>query len=294
MEPASTTGDCGRLRVFQAYAAMRGLPFGGGGEWSLEEKLELIAAAGFDGIEVAWTPTVPLAKEATELAADYGLDWSIVCFPTSADHFKEIVDTFAGTAVRHINVQPNVRPLTVLEGIPYILDWMDIGKDAGLTVYFETHRDRMTTDLRYTLQLIDAIPSMRLVADLSHVLVGQEFAWPVSEEDHALVRRILARTYEFHGRVASREQVQIPFRFEQHRQWLDLFLGWWEEGFRLWRGRSAPDDELVFVSELLPPWYAITGADGKELSGRWEEALDLKQLVRELWQRVEDPAEVAR
>jgi hypothetical protein len=197
MEPASTTGDCGRLRVFQAYAAMRGLPFGGGGEWSLEEKLELIAAAGFDGIEVAWTPTVPLAKEATELAADYGLDWSMVC-------------------------------------------------------------------------------------------------WPVSEEDHALVRRILARTYEFHGRVASREQVQIPFRFEQHRQWLDLFLGWWEEGFRLWRGRSAPDDELVFVSELLPPWYAITGADGKELSGRWEEALDLKQLVRELWQRVEDPAEVAR
>jgi hypothetical protein len=41
------------------------------------------------------------------------------------------------------------------------------------------------------------------------------------------------------------------------------------------------------VSELLQPWYAITGADGKELSDRWEEALQLKELVRDVWRRLE-------
>ena len=69
------------------------------------------------------------------------------------DDFKGIAETFAGTDVRHVNVQPNVRPYTVLEAIPYVLGWLEAARDAGLTVYFETHRDRMTTDLRYTLQL---------------------------------------------------------------------------------------------------------------------------------------------
>jgi hypothetical protein len=29
--------------------------------------------------------------------------------------------------------------------------------------------------------------------------------------------------------------------------------------------------------------YAITGADGRELSDRWEEALILKDHMREIW-----------
>ena len=118
----------------------------------------------------------------------------------------------------------------------------------------------MTTDLRFTLQLMDAVPELRMNGDLSHFVVGQEFAWPVGAEDHALIRRVLERADMFHGRVASREQVQIPITWEHHRPWLDLFLGWWEEGFRLWRARAGEQDELIFVCELGPPWYALTGA----------------------------------
>ena len=276
------------LRVFQSLWAMERLPCNGETEWSLEEKIAKIVGAGFDGVEVAWTPTLPLGPEAMERATEAGLDWSVVCFPQTVEDFKPIADRFAGTGVRHINIQPNVRPLTVLDGVPYVLGWLEIARDASLTVYFETHRDRMTTNLRYTLQLIEAIPVMQLVADLSHYLLGEEFAWPVSEENHELIRRILARSSGFHGRVASREQVQVPISFPYHSQWVELFAGWWEEGFRLWRQRSAPDDELVFVTELGPPmWYAITGADGNELSDRWEEALVLKELVREIWARLE-------
>jgi hypothetical protein len=266
---------------------MECLPHGGAAEWTLQEKIARIVEAGFDGLEVAWTPTLPIGPEALERAADAGLDWSVVVFPTTVDDLKPIAERFAGSDVRHVNIQPNVRPLTVLEGVPYVLGWLDIARDAGLTVYFETHRDRMTTSLPYTLQLIDAVPSMELVADLSHYLVGEEFAWPVSDDDHASMHRILARSSGFHGRVASREQVQVPISFPGNRQWLDLFAGWWEEGFRLWQQRADDDDELVFVTELGPPWYAITGADGNELTDRWLEALQLKQLVREIWARLE-------
>jgi hypothetical protein len=44
---------------------------------------------------------------------------------------------------------------------------------------------------------------------------------------------------------------------------------------------------LTFLCELGPREYAMTGADGYELSDRWEEAQLLMRLVRELWQRLE-------
>jgi len=34
-------------------------------------------------------------------------------------------------------------------GVSLILGWLDAAQEVELTVYFETHRDRMTTDLRY-------------------------------------------------------------------------------------------------------------------------------------------------
>jgi hypothetical protein len=275
------------FKVFQSLWGMESLPYGDDPEWSLREKLDRIAETGFDGVEIAWSPVFPIGREALDIVPEYELEWSLVCFPTSVDHFKEVAELFADSDARFVNVQGNVRPYTFREAIPLILGWLDVAEDAGLTVYFETHRDRLTTDLRYTLKLIDAIPAMDLVADLSHFVVGEEFSWPIGEGDEAMIQRILARSRGFHGRIASREQVQIPIGFPQHRQWLDLFLRWWEDGFRLWHDAADPDDELIFVTELGPPWYAITGADGRELSDRWEEALILKDHVREIWARVD-------
>ena len=272
------------LKVFQSLWGMEGLPYGGE-EWSLREKLDKIVEAGFDGVEIAWSTVFPIGKEALELLSEYDLEWTLVCFPKSQDYLKEVAERFAGADMRLLNIQPDVRPYTLGEGIREILGWMETAEDAGFVSYFETHRDRMTTDLRYTLKLIDAIPNMKLIADLSHYVVGQEFSWPIDEDNEAMIQRILARSYGFHGRVASREQVQIQIGFPQHKQWLDLFLRWWEDGFRM-RAEEGELDELIFVPELGPSGYAITGADGDELSDRWEEAIQLKDNVREIWSRV--------
>jgi hypothetical protein len=267
---------------------MGGLPFGGQREWSLAEKVAGVVDEGFDGIDIAWTPGLP-APEAIERAQAADLAFGVTCFPTSVAHFTELAETFGALDPRpvYLNIQPVPKVPTVLEGAALIREWSKTAEAAGFRPRFETHRDRMTTDLRFTLQLLEAVPEMRLTADLSHYLVGQEFAVPVSDENHELIRRVLERTEMFHGRVASREQVQIAVGWERHREWLDLFLGWWEEGFRLWRGRSGAGEVMVFVTELGPPnWYAITGADGNELSDRWEEALLLRQHVRQIWARL--------
>jgi hypothetical protein len=277
------------FRVFQSLWAMSNLPCNSAVEWTLPEKLDKLVEGGFEGIEIAWTPLLP-HEEAAEAARARGLDWGVIVFPTADGGFGRVVDRLASLdpGPVYVNIQPNVKVFTAEEGATYLREWIGTVEAAGFRTVVETHRDRMTTDLRFTLQLMDAVPEMRIAADLSHFVVGQEFAWPVGDEDQALIHRVIERADLFHGRVASREQVQVPISWDYQRPWLDLFLGWWEEGFRLWRERSGPEDELIFVSELGPPlWYALTGRDGEELSDRWDEALLLKGHVRRAWDRLE-------
>jgi hypothetical protein len=280
------------LRVFQSMWGMERLG-PDGTELPLDEKVGRIASAGFRGAEVEFDD-YELARETTRLLAERDLDWTAECFPETVDELTETIERiveFGPERCSHINLQPNIRPGRVLECIPFILGWQRLADEAGMELLFETHRDRMTTDLLFTLQLIDAVPAMKLTADLSHYLVGREFRYPVDEENHALIGRILDRSWAFHGRVASREQVQVQIGFPQNQIWLDLFLGWWEQGFRAWRAQAPRAASLVFTPELGPPaWYAMTGPDGLEMSDRWEEAVELKRLVEEVWARLEAEA----
>jgi hypothetical protein len=108
----------------------------------------------------------------------------------------------------------------------------------------------------------------------------------VDEVNHAMIHRILDHSWGIHGRIASREQVQISLGFPQHQGWVELFMGWWEYAIRSWRKRAGPDAVLTFLCELGPPPYAITGPDGAELSDRWQDALRMKDMIRALWRRI--------
>ncbi len=273
-----------RLKILQSLWAMeRRQP--DGLEQTLEQNLEMIHAAGFDGISMSLEDR-DRALRAGRFVSARGMIIEAQCFPATVADLAPTLDLALEVGVDHVDLQPNVRPRRLADCLPLLEGWMRLAEDRGVDLVVETHRDRMTTDLHFTLDLLDALPRLRLLADLSHFLVGREFPDPPRPVEHEMIQRILDHSWGMHGRVASREQVQVPISFPHHRRWFDLFLGWWEYGFRSWRRRAAPAGILCFTCELGPQPYAITGADGRDLADRWDEALLMRERIRELWNRV--------
>ena len=282
-----------KLLVYQSLWAME-RRLANEPEYPIERQLEMIRDAGFDGAGVRFVDPA-FARKVTGFLRANGMSWQAQCYPKTVQDLKPVLALVAELGADHVNLQPDVRPYRLEDCIPYIEGWRRLAADAAVPVHIETHRDRMTTDLFFTLHLLDCFPDLRLTGDISHYLLGREFAWPVTEENHALMHRILDNCWGLHGRVATREQIQVSLTFPQHQGWVDLFIGWWEYAIRSWRRRAEPDAALTFLCELGPPPYAITGADGAELYDRWAESLLMKDMIRGLWERIlaEDEGAVA-
>lgn len=274
-----------KLLILQSMWAMeRRRP--DGLEWPLDEKVSMIRAAGFDGANLTFR-SFEYAKEITDRLKADNLVWIADCFPASVDDLRTVIGYVENLGALHINVLPLVRPYTLAEAIPYVEGWRRLSRESGIPVLIETHRNEMTTDLIFTLHLLDAFPDLQLTGDLSHLVVAREFQYPILEETHRWMHRILDSCWALQGRVASREQIQVQIAFPQHKHWVDLFLAWWDYGIRSWRRRAPKDATLTFLCELGPKEYAMTGADGFELSDRWQESLLMKGLIRDLWNKIE-------
>ena len=250
---------------------------------SYEEICEKVAAAGYDGIALdLGAGDIAQAREVQPIMARHGLTPLIVAFPKTVESMREVLVMSKDFGAPFVDVIGQVMPISVDGMIPVIRRWMDMAEEIGMPVQFETHRNCITNDLFTTLSLLDAIPEMRLCADLSHYVVDREFKLPLQHHEQMMISRILDRADSFQGRVASRQQIQLQLDFPQHQKWVDLFKGWWREGFERWLSQNQEGD-CLFLCELGPPEYAMTDHAGVEMSNRWEEALVIKSWVEDIW-----------
>lgn len=285
------------LDVFQSLWAME-LRRPDAFEYCLEDKVRKIADAGFRGVcldlgyhdQQAVQAAMPFVEEC-------GLDLIFNVFVSDSQGFRAATDFVNSLrpTTRFLSIIGQLQPWHVDEVAMQTRKWLEIGNAAGLPTFVESHRNCMTNDLHFTLQLLEQVSELMMVADLSHVLVNQEWYLPLPDHANALITRLLRRSESFQGRIATREQIQVPLAFPQHQEWFHLSRQWWREGFSHWierHGRSS-DDACVFLCELGPPPYAITGADGYELSDRWQEALIIKETVETLWTSLTEGAKSA-
>jgi hypothetical protein len=275
-----------KLEIFQSLWAMeQRIP--GQPEQADEVHFQRIAEAGYHGVCVdPGLGEIEKTLQLKPLFEQYGLKCMVNVFPHTREEMRPLLAMAKDLNACHVNALGTEIPLTIGEGADLVRSWLADAEQLGVKLMFETHRDSLLNDLGYTLLLMDAVPEMRLCADLSHFMVDREIRLPLSKRDRGYFDRILERSDCFQGRVASSEQVQVQLGFPQHQKWVQQFREWWQQGMQSWRQRAGDDDTLVFLCELGPPPYAITGADQLELSDRWDEALQIRRWVEEAWDQL--------
>ena len=276
-----------KLEIYQSLWAMElrspDLP-----ERSFEESFQLVADAGYDGMCIdPGVDEIERFQELRPLFDKHGLGCMVNAFPYKLDDMQPLLAMAKDFNASMVNVIGGVMPIAVADAVPVVERWMDDAEQSGLPLLFETHRDSLLNDLYYTLQLLDLAPDIRLCADLSHFVVDREMRSPISATDTNFIERILQQSDCFQGRIANREQIQVQIDFPQHQEWVRIFKGWWKSGMRAWRRRNANDATLIFLCELGPPPYAMTDRNRRELSDRWEEALQIREWVRDIWRELE-------
>jgi hypothetical protein len=283
------------LSVFQSLWAMQGLPWPGASagpphrnplptSWSLGERVERMAGAGFAGVAIdLGAREAPEARDVAPLLREAGLRALVFAFVNETRPLAVALDYASSVGAELVVVCGQVFPAEVSEAADMVRSWMREAAAAGVGFQLETHRYTLTNDLGFTSRLLREMPELGLAVDLSHYVVGNELPDHADPRVDALVTQLLDRGSSFQGRIATRGQVQVSPGFPQHRAAAGRFRGWWEQGFRSWRSRAAPGSDCVFCCELGTVPYAITGPDGVELSDRWREALTLKSWAEELF-----------
>jgi hypothetical protein len=254
-------------------------------EASTADKFDRVRAAGFEGMAIdLGALTLEQAEATVPHFARTGLLGAVTAFPNSVEGLRPALDLAHRINAPFVVVIGQEMPVRVADMVPVIEGWLRVSEQEGMPIQFETHRNCITNDLFTAVQLLEAVPAMRIAADLSHYVVDREMPCPPTPALQQLISQVLERSESFQGRVAARGQIQLQLEFAQHAKWVKLFRDWWRQGFAAWRARHLADEApLVFLCELGPPDYAMTGADGRELSDRWSEALLLAHWARELW-----------
>jgi hypothetical protein len=271
-----------RLLVYQALWAMDRLATP---EASVAEKFDRVRDAGFDGMAIdLGALTMEQAEATVPHFLRTGLAGGLTAFPTSVEALRPALQLAHRIAAPFVVVIGQEMPVRLADMLPVIEGWLRVAEHESMPIQFETHRNSITNDLYTTVQLLDALPQMRLAADLSHYVVDREIPCPPSPALQKLITKVLERSDSLQGRVAARGQIQVSLSFPQNAKWLALFREWWREGMSAWLARQKGNNSaLVFLCELGPPDYAITDAQGRELSDRWAEALLLAHIARETW-----------
>jgi hypothetical protein len=275
------------LDIYQSLWAMeRRIP--GESEDPVETHMQQIAEAGYAGACV--DPNVSEIPDCLALKPAFdrlGLKCMVNAFPHDEASLEPLLDMAHEMKATQVNVIGGVMPLTAADAVPVVKSWLAMAKRYPFPVLLETHRNGTLNDLFFTLEVLEMVPELRLCADLSHFVVDRELQIPLSETDEDYFSTILERSDSFQGRISNNQQIQIAIDFPQHQDWVTQYRQWWQQGISGWRARQTGDATLNFLVELGPPAYAITGADQRELSDRWQEGLQIREWVEGMWADME-------
>ena len=253
-------------------------------EWPLERKLAEIRAAGFDAFDV-WVGDAreeDLARWEAGARAS-GLRIGVEFGPTRAEDADAAIAAAKRLGSVYLDAHaasyftPEAEAEALLRGL------VERCRAAGMPLVIQTHRGRVTQDLLRTVGYAQRIPDLRFDVDFSHYIVAGEMGGEFSKEAAAALFVLTDRAIMLDGRVSNGEQVQVDLANPVYARHVERTAVMWKLVMVRWLKYAARGDVFPFRVELGPPDYAILGADGREITDRWEQQKTLKALVERLW-----------
>lgn len=257
-------------------------------EWTLDQKLQAIKEAGFDGVCWAGSP------ELCEGAKQHGLIFVGGMASGNAAEFPQILEDLKRDGAHHVNVQLAAHDVLTPEALELTLALMHEGKRLGLEPAVESHRGTCTETPEKTYALADAYQNatgelLPISWDFSHFAVVKHLV-PSNFAERLLVRPdLIQRAQQFHLRPFNGHHAQVPITDAQGnltqevKDWLpfaEALLSCWLEGNR-------DTDREIFVCPELGPvdgGYALS-----TFPNSWEDAKVLRVEIDHLWKRITVP-----
>ena len=249
-------------------------------------RLRRIAEAGFDGVQ---TVPPPLAdqRQFGELLGEAGLQASGCGHLGETEPAEPLFERAAAVGMTSLNLQVDGYWRDDRWQDQRVRELLELSEHHRIPFFLETHRARLTQDVRRTLALVARHPTLALCGDFSHYTVASELRAPWPREWRDALSLLARRCGEVHVRLNDGQRVQDPLPLVGTAQRAE-FLALWHTARAAW-----PGPRFLVTTELLP---ASTGYDLLDLSGSpvgdiWRDSRLLLGTLRErLAAPVPDPA----
>ena len=274
-----------RMEIFQAIWAMRDLSVAGE-PFDLARAIDWIRAEGFAGAMPWVASEADFADVDRLLSSGLMVGVGLPVYEVAESRF--IIEGAAERGVMFLNAQVHDAYTPEAEALAKIEALYELCDAAGIPLFIETHRGRITQDLIRTADYARRAPRMQFTLDASHYVVAGEVNFPDDDPMfNRLLDTIIERSACIHARVSNGEQVQVDIG-DGRGALVKPYLRWWTSAYQQWQARSRPGDVFPFVCELGPRPYSIAAPagsalpEGAELSDRAAQAVVLKRLAEEI------------
>jgi len=261
-------------------------------EWSLEEKLQVIQDAGFDG--VCWAPS----PELHEGLQRRGLIFVGGMASGKEEEFPSCLEELKRYGAHHVNVQLAGDEVLTPLALRLTLSLMEKAHRLDLVPAIESHRGTCTETPEKMYALADEYQRVTgellpISWDFSHFAVVKHLV-PSLFKERLLVRPdLVQKAQQFHFRPFNGHHVQVPItdgRGGLTREVID-WLPFARAVFECWLEGNRDSSREIFICPELGPvegGYALS-----TFPNSWEDAKVLRFEIDKLWRTLvaeENPA----
>ncbi|MDR3402734.1 MAG: hypothetical protein P4L99_09560 [Chthoniobacter sp.] len=230
---------------------------------SVDEAIVAARAHAFDGLEGQAPASVELRRAFHAKLAEAGLDYiAEICTAgsyvpdrnaTAADHLKSFqrqAEAAMECAPRFLSVIAGCDAWPLAASVEFFGQAIELAKQLGAVVSFETHRSRSMFHPWITRDLLLALPDLRLTCDFSHWCCVCERLIDTEPDILALCAE---RAHHVHARVGYDQGPQVPHpAAPEYQPALEAHERWWR---RIWQAQA---ERGATVSTMTPEF----GPDG--------------------------------